>query len=50
VKDNYIAQYGTRRALKDTEMENRKHVSVCFGDIYLPTTLYLRVYIFSSWY
>ena len=30
----YIAQYGTKEALKDTEMKNREHVSVCFGDIY----------------
>jgi hypothetical protein len=30
VKDNYIAQYGTKKALKDTEMEKTEHVSVCF--------------------
>ena len=30
VKDSYIAQYGTKKALKDTEMENKEHVSVWF--------------------
>jgi hypothetical protein len=30
VKDSYIAQYGTKKALKDTEMKNKEHVSVCF--------------------
>jgi hypothetical protein len=28
VEDSHIAQYGTKEALKDTEMENKEHVSV----------------------
>jgi hypothetical protein len=48
VKDNYIAQYNTKESLKDSEMKNKEHVSVCSGDMYMPITLYLRVYILSS--
>jgi hypothetical protein len=31
-----------KKALKDSEMENKEHISLCFGD--MPIILYLRVY------
>jgi hypothetical protein len=44
VEDGYIsqfiAQYGTKEALKDIEMKNREHVSVCFDDIYAYYTVF----------
>lgn len=32
VENSYIAQYGTKEALKDFDMKNKEHVSVWFGD------------------
>jgi hypothetical protein len=31
-----------KKALKDSEIENKEHVSLCFGD--MSIRLYLRVY------
>ena len=38
-KDSYITKYGTKEASKNSGMEHKKHVSLCF--------LKLKVHVFS---